>query len=253
MNTFAPPHPCSRIVVTGASSGIGEATCRQLAASGWSVVAVARREERLVALAEAIGCEYHVCDVTDRARVDEVAERILAAGPVHGVVINAGGARGMDPVAEGNGEDWEAMYRVNVLGALNTAQAFLPQLRRDGGDLVFLTSTAAHETYPGGGGYTASKHAEAMIPETLRLELLGEPVRIFQVCPGMVKTEEFSLNRLGSRDAAEKVYEGVDAPLVADDIANVIVYCLSLPAHVVLDRIDIRPRAQANTMNVARA
>lgn len=214
---------------------------------------MARREDRLQQLAAETGCEYHVCDVTDRQRLDEVAQAIQAKARITGVVINAGGAHGSDPVAQGKVEDWDWMYQVNVIGALNTTQAFLPYLRENGGgDLLYLTSTAAHETYPGGAGYTAAKHAEAMIPETMRLELVGEPIRLFQICPGMVKTDEFSLNRLGSKQAAEKVYAGVEEPLVAADIADTIVWCLSRPTHVVLDRIDIRPVAQANTMVVAR-
>ncbi|MDU0968658.1 MAG: SDR family oxidoreductase [Actinomycetaceae bacterium] len=252
MTTYTAPRENTRIVVTGASSGIGEATCRLLAASGWAVVALARREDRLQALADDIGCEYHVCDVTNKQMVDEVAHAILEKGPVTGVVVNAGGARGSDRVDAGYVEDWDWMYQVNVAGALNTTQAFLPYLREHGGDLLYLTSTAAHETYPGGAGYTAAKHAESMIPETMRLELVGEPVRIFQVCPGMVKTPEFSLKRLGSQDKADKVYAGVAEPLVAEDIADIIGYCLSRPTHVVLDRIDTRPVAQATTMVVAR-
>ncbi|MBD3689019.1 SDR family oxidoreductase [Nanchangia anserum] len=253
MTCYPPPRENCRIVVTGASSGIGEATCRLLRDNGWQVVAVARRRERLERLSAEIGCEYEVCDVTDADAVDAMAQRVFERGAVSGVVINAGGAHGADPVAAGKAEDWEWMYRVNVAGALATTQAFLPHLRANGGDLLYLTSTAAHETYPGGAGYTAAKHAEAMIPETMRLELVGEPVRIFQVCPGMVKTEEFSLNRLGDRERAEAVYAGVEDPLVAADIADVIGYCLSRPPHVVLDRIDVRPRAQATTMVVARS
>lgn len=252
MTTYSQPRPHSRVVVTGASSGIGAATVRLLRANGWDTVAVARREDRLAALSKETGCSYRVCDVTDAEAMRALAAELHEEAPVTAVVVNAGGAHGSDPVAEGSVEDWTWMYEVNVAGALNTTQAFLPGLREHGGDLLYLTSTAAHETYPGGAGYTAAKHAESMIPQTMRLELVGEPVRIFEVCPGMVKTEEFSLNRLGSADAAAKVYEGVTNPLVADDIADIIAYCLSRPTHVVLDRIDTRPVAQANTMVVAR-
>lgn len=252
MQMYRPPRACHRVVVTGASSGIGAATVRLLCEQGWEVVACARRAERLEALADETGCEWYVLDVTDAEQVRQVADLILEAGPVSALVVNAGGACGADPVAEGDLADWQAMYEVNVLGALASTQAFLPHLRENGGDLLFLTSTAAHETYPGGAGYTAAKHAEAMIPETLRLELVGEPVRIFQVCPGMVKTAEFSLNRLGDAEAAERVYAGVTHPLSAEDVADTIAYCLSRPPHVVLDRIDLRPLAQANTMVVAR-
>lgn len=251
MVNYVPPRSHNRIVVTGASSGIGAATVRLLSASGFGVVALARREDRLRDLAKETGCEYYVCDVTDRQRMEEVAAHIAQTAPISGVVVNAGGAHGADSVAQGKVEDWQWMYDVNVVGAVNTVQVFLPQLRR-GGDLLFVTSTAAHETYPGGAGYTAAKHGEAMVAQTLRLELVGEPIRILEVCPGMVKTEEFSLNRLGSHEAAEQVYAGVDEPLTDTDIADVIVYMLSCPVHVNLDRVVVRPVAQASSTVVAR-
>ena len=181
-----------------------------------------------------------------------MAADTLALGPVDAVVNNAGGALGVDPVAEADVEHWTQMYDRNVVTALQVTDAFLPGIREHGGDLVFVTSTAAHGTYPGGAGYAAAKHAERMIPLTLRQELVGEPVRIIEIAPGMVHTPEFSLNRLGSQAAAEKVYEGVAEPLVAEDIADAIVWALSRPSHVNIDSMVIRPRAQATNTLVAR-
>lgn len=238
-----------RVIVTGASSGIGEATVRALIEQGHEVIATARRRERLERLHEQTGADVFPADLT----VPEEVEALVAhAGHIDALVNNAGGARGSDRVAEGKLADWQAMYELNVLATLRLTQAFLPQLRATGGTIVFVTSTAAHETYIGGAGYTAAKHAEAMIPQTLRLELLGENVRLIEICPGMVKTEEFSLNRLGDKEAAQKVYAGVDEPLLAEDIADVIAFALSRPQYVNLDRIVIRPVAQAHSSAVAR-
>ncbi|MCF2705781.1 SDR family oxidoreductase [Arcanobacterium haemolyticum] len=241
-----------RVLVTGASTGIGEATCRRLVAEGYDVIATARRTERLEALADDIGCEYFSADLTDDAQVAALAECAEKNGPLTALVNNAGGAIGLDSVADGKIADWLGMYEKNVLGTLRLTQAVLPAFRERGGDIVFITSTAAHEAYKGGAGYTAAKHAELMIPQTLRLELLGEPVRIIEIAPGMVKTPEFSKNRLGSEEAAEAVYAGVDEPLVADDIADVIVWTLSRPSHVNIDSVTVRPVAQANSWTVAR-
>jgi len=243
-----------RAVVTGASSGIGAATVRLLRAKGWDVLAVARRADRLLALAEETGAVPVVADVTDAGDVARLAEQARARGPVHALVNNAGGAIGLDAVATGSVEDWRAMYEVNVLGTLRVTQALLPDLRASGrGDVVVLTSTAGHDTYPGGGGYVAAKHAERSIAATLRLELVGEPVRVVEVAPGMVQTEEFSLNRFGGDQArADAVYAGVDGPLVAEDVADAIVWCLTRPHHVNIDLLVIRPRAQASNTLVAR-
>ena len=241
-----------RAVVTGASTGIGEATVRLLAASGWRVVAVARREERLEALAAETGCEYVAADLSDETAVDAMAAKILQGGPVDALVNNAGGALGVTHTAEAKADEWLGMYQRNVMTALLTTRALLPGMRERGGDLVFLTSTAAHDTYPGGGGYVAAKHAERIIANTLRQELVGEPVRIIEIAPGMVKTPEFSLNRLGSVEAADKVYEGVEHPLVAEDVAEAIVWTLSRPSHVNIDSMIIRPVAQATNTVVAR-
>ncbi|MCI7672641.1 SDR family oxidoreductase [Schaalia hyovaginalis] len=241
-----------RAVVTGASTGIGEATVRALRAIGWDVIAVARREDRLKALAEETGCGYVAADLSDGRAVEDMAREVLEEGPVDALVNNAGGALGVDRVADADPARWIAMYERNAMTALLTSRAFLPGMRERGGDIVFLTSTAAHDTYPGGGGYVAAKHAERIIANTLRLELVGEPVRIIEIAPGMVKTPEFSLNRLGSEEAAAKVYEGVAAPLVAEDIADAIVWTLTRPAHVNIDSMIVRPLAQASNTLVAR-
>lgn len=238
-----------RVLVTGASSGIGEATVRTLTTQGHQVIATARRRERLQRLHEQTGADAFPADLTSASDVEKL---VAYAGQIDALINNAGGARGSDRVADGDLADWQAMYELNVLATARLTQAFLPQLRKASGTIVFITSTAAHETYIGGAGYTAAKHAEAMIPETLRLELLGENVRLIEICPGMVKTEEFSLNRLGSKEAAQKVYAGVDEPLLAEDIAEVIAFALSRPQHVNLDRIVIRPLAQAHSSAVAR-
>ena len=242
-----------RVVVTGASTGIGQATARLLAKRGWRVVAVARRRERLEALAAEIGCEYCAADLSDEAQVQEMAARVLEGGPVDALVNNAGGAIGVDSVADSDPARWSAMFDRNVLTALHCSRAFLPGMRERGGDLVFVTSTAAHDTYPGGGGYVAAKHAERIIANTLRLELVGEPVRVIEIAPGMVATEEFSLNRLhGDADAAAKVYAGVAEPLSADDVAACIAWTLELPTHVNIDSMVVRPRAQASNTVIAR-
>ena len=241
-----------RVVVTGASTGIGQATARLLATRGWRVVAVARRRERLEALATEIGCEYWAADLTDEAQVEELAAHVLDRGHVDALVNNAGGAIGVDPVAEADPTAWSAMFERNVLTALQCTRAFLPTMRARGGDVVFLTSTAAHDTYPGGGGYVAAKHAERIIANTLRQELVGEPVRVIEIAPGMVRTEEFSLNRLGSQEAADRVYEGVAEPLLAEDIAEAIVWTLERPRHVNIDSMIVRPVAQATNTLVAR-
>ncbi|BDA63397.1 SDR family oxidoreductase [Actinomyces capricornis] len=242
-----------RALVTGASTGIGAATVRLLRTHGWRVVATARRQERLEALAEETGCTWVVADLQRDDDVARLAEEVLAEGPVDAVVNNAGGALGADPVAQGRVEEWATMYERNVLAALRVSQAFLPQMRERGGDLVFLTSTAAHAAYPGGGGYVAAKHAERIIAGTLRLELVGEPVRVIEIAPGMVATEEFALNRFhGDAQAAKRVYDGVAEPLSAEDVAECIAWALERPAHVNIDSMIVRPRAQASNTLIAR-
>lgn len=240
-----------RAVVTGASSGIGEATARLLRETGWDVVAVARRGERLEVLAGETGAAAYTADLTSEADVQALAEWLADTGGVDALVQVAGGARGTDRVEDGAAEDWQWMYDINVGATQRLVAALLPLLRRGAAgtghaDLVFVTSTAAQVAYAGGGGYNAAKAAESMLVRALRLELNGEPLRVVEVAPGMVYTEEFSLNRLaGDRAAAEALYADVDRPLVAGDVADVIAYALGAPAHVNLDLITMRPVAQS--------
>ena len=240
-------------LVTGASSGIGAATVRALRAEGYEVIASARREDRLAELSEETGCIYVVADLTTDEGVEILAEAVEAAGGVDVLVNNAGGALGTDPVAEGKLDEWRAMYELNVIATLAITQKLLPAMRERGGDVVFILSTAAIGTYPGGAGYVAAKHAERQIADTLRLELMGEPVRIISIDPGMVKTDEFSLNRYhGDAELAAAVYAGVDEPLVAEDIAECVRWAVQLPAHVNIDSLVVRPVAQASNTMVAR-
>lgn len=247
-----------RAVVTGASSGIGEATARLLRRRGWDVVGVARRADRLQALETEIGIVGYAADLTRAEDVAALAEWLDESGPVHALVHIAGGARGADAVAEGLAEDWRWMFEVNVISAQMLVSALLPLLRRaasaDGyADTLFVTSTAAQTAYAGGGGYNAAKAGEAMLASALRLELNGEPIRVTQIAPGMVYTEEFSVNRLrGDRDAAESIYDDVENPLTADDVADVIAYALDAPGHVNLDLVTMRPVAQSAQHLLAR-
>ncbi len=247
-----------RAVVTGASSGIGEATVRALRSRGWDVVGVARRADRLEALAAETGAQVIPCDLTDAEAVAALLSEIAETGPVHALVQVAGGARGTDRVEDASVEDWQWMYEANVIATQRLVAGLLPQLRRaaavDGhADTVFVTSTAAHVAYAGGGGYNAAKAAEAMLVHALRLELNGEPIRVSEIAPGLVHTEEFALNRLGGdRVAADAVYSGVEAPLVAADVADVIAYALDAPGHVNLDLVTMRPVAQSANHLLAR-
>jgi len=247
-----------RAVVTGASSGIGEATVRALRSAGWDVVGVARRANRLADLEAETGMAAYAADLTQQADVAALAGWLAETGPVHALVHVAGGARGTDRVEDGDPNDWRWMFEVNVLSAQMLVAALLPQLRAaaavDGhADTLFVTSTAAQRAYPGGSGYNAAKAGESMLAEALRLELNGEPIRVVEVAPGMVYTEEFTLNRLGGdRAAAESVYEGVDQPLVASDVADVIAYALNAPGHVNLDLVTMRPVAQSAQHLLAR-
>lgn len=247
-----------RAVVTGASSGIGEAAVRALRATGWDVVGVARRADRLAALEAETGAVAFAADLTTDADVEALAEFLARSGAVHALVHVAGGARGTDRVEDGRVEDWQWMFEVNVLSAQRLVAALLPQLRRaaasDGhADTVFVTSTAAQNAYAGGAGYNAAKAGEAMLAHALRLELNGEPIRVVEIAPGMVHTPEFTLNRLGGDSvAAERVYEGVGQPLTAEDVADVIAYALNAPGHVNLDLVTMRPVAQSAQHLLAR-
>ena len=238
-------------VVTGASSGIGAATARALAADGYRVVCAARRHDRVRALAAEIGGVAVACDITVdddvAALVEEVGDQLTL------LVNNAGGALGQETLAEADLDAWQRMYETNVLGTARVTNALLPALEAGEGTVVFLTSTAAESAYEGGGGYNAAKAGERMLAGALRLELSGHPVRVCEVSPGMVHTPEFSLTRFGGDQArADAVYDGVPDPLTAEDVAEVIAWVASRPAHVNVDRVVVRPRAQASNFKVFR-
>jgi NADP-dependent 3-hydroxy acid dehydrogenase YdfG len=236
-------------LVTGASSGIGAATARSLAAAGFDVVAAARRIERLEELAREIDGRAMRLDVTDPGSVAELAQ---AFPDLSVLVNNAGGALGLEPVADADEEGWRQMYETNVMGVIRVTKALLPALERDGGGhIVVLGSVAGVEVYPGGGGYTAAKHAAHAVTKTLRLELLGRPVRVTEVAPGMVETE-FSLVRFGGdRAKADAVYEGT-TPLTGEDVADAIAYIVTRPAHIDIDYLSIKPTEQATARDVHR-
>ncbi|WP_061960500.1 SDR family oxidoreductase [Demequina flava] len=238
-------------VVTGASSGIGAATVRDLIGLGWRVTAVARRADRLEALAAETGCAVAVADITSDADVEALAAGL--EGPVHALVNNAGGAIGWENVAVSDLDAWTQQYALNVVGTVRVTKALLPLLEASGrGDIVNLTSTAGHEPYENGAGYVAAKHAEAAMTRTLRLELTGSGVRVIEIAPGMVKTEEFSKKRFdGDEDKAAAVYEGVE-PLTAADVADAISYALTRPHHMNVDLMVLRPREQGGATKLVR-
>ena len=246
-------------VVTGASGGIGAATARQLADAGYHVVVTARRKDRIEALAAEITAAGRLAtaltlDVTDRPAVDAFAAGLARFPSVDVLVNNAGGALGADPVATGSADDWRQMYETNVLGTLNVTQALLPALTASGnGTVVVLSSTAGLATYEGGAGYVAAKHGAHVLAETLRLEIVGTPVRVIEVAPGMVRTEGFATTRFrGDTEKAAKVYEGVAEPLTSDDVADTITWAVTRPHHVNIDLLVVRPRAQASNTKVHR-
>ncbi len=236
-------------MVTGASSGIGAATAKTLAALGFHVVAVARRADRIQRLADEIGGSAVVADVTDGAAVQALADGLHR---VDVLVNNAGGARGLEPVAQADLANWRWMWETNVIGTLQVTRALLPKLIDSGdGLIVTVTSIAALEVYDGGAGYTAAKHAQGALHRTLRGELLGKPVRLTEIAPGAVQTE-FSLVRFdGDTQRAESVYAGI-TPLVAEDVAEVIGFVASRPAHVNIDQVILRPRDQASASRFNR-
>lgn len=247
-------------VVTGASSGIGAATARRLATEGFHVVLAARRADRLASLTKEItdgggGATAVPVDVTSAPDVAALAAAVAGlGGQLELLVNNAGGARGTDYIEAAAAEDWTWMYEVNVLGTLRVTQALLPALVASGaGTVVVLSSTAGLIVYEGGAGYAAAKHAQTALAETLRLELSGRPVRVVEIDPGMVRTDEFALNRFGGdADKAAAVYAGVPNPLVAEDIADCIAWCATRPHHVNIDRLVVRPLAQAAQHKVHR-
>lgn len=240
-------------VITGASSGIGAASARQLARAGFHVVAGARRTDRLEALAEEVGATTLALDVTDPASVTAFAAAVRDRhGHADLLVNNAGTGVGLDPVAEGRDHDWQAMMDTNVVGLLRVTRTFLPLLRAaPHAHIVNLGSIAGFEVYPGGAGYTASKHAVRAITDTLRLELNGEPIRVTEIAPGMVETEFSVIRFRGDTTKADDVYAGVQ-PLTADDIADCITWAVTRPPHVDIDFMVVRPVAQAASYKVAR-
>lgn len=240
-------------VVTGASTGIGEATVRALAADGWKVYAVARRAERLEALGTETGAVPFPADITDDADVSALLAEVAKGGGADTIINIAGGARGADTIANADTEDWDWMYQVNVVGTVKVIRAFLPMLRENGeGTVLNLTSTAGLAAYEGGAGYNAAKFAQHALTNALRLEEVANNVRVIEVAPGLVHTEEFALNRLGDKEAAAKVYAGVEKPLTAGDVADVVKYAVSLPHHINLDHITVRPVAQAANHKLIR-
>ncbi|HEX5189263.1 MAG TPA: SDR family oxidoreductase [Streptosporangiaceae bacterium] len=243
-------------VVTGASSGIGAATAWRLAGEGYHVVLAARRLDRLDEVAARIleaggSAQVNHLDVADPSQVDALAAELPRCDVL---VANAGGAIGADPIADASADDWMTMYQSNVLGTLHTVQALLPKLIDSGdGTIVIMGSTAGLGAYEGGGGYVAAKHGTHAIAATLRLELCGQPVRVIEVAPGMVKTEEFALTRFrGDADKAAAVYAGVPEPLTAEDIADAVTWAVTRPSHFNVDLMVLRPRAQAAQHKVHR-
>lgn len=251
-DTETPDSPARPIaVVTGASSGIGAATARRLVADGFDVIAGARRTDRLDALAAEL--KPHVAplplDVTDAGSVDRFAAAVERAEVV---VANAGGALGLDPVLDGDDEQWRWMWEANVLGVVRTVRAFHRHLLASGnGRVVVVTSVAGHQVYPNGGGYTSAKHAAAAVVDTLRLELLGQPIRVIEVSPGLVETEFSAVRFGGDAERAAGVYTGL-TPLTADDVADAVSWAVTRPSHMTVARIDLYPRDQASARDAHR-
>lgn len=250
-----PRNQQSTAVVTGAGSGIGAATARRLASDGYHVVLVGRRAERLKEVATAIegdggSAAVAPLDITEKPLVDAFAS---ALDDVALLVNNAGGAVGTEEIADADPDDWRAMYEVNVLGTLQMTQALLPHLERAEGTVVVLSSTAGFVSYEGGGGYAAAKHGAHALTAALRLELNGRPVRVVEIAPGMVRTDEFAVNRYrGDEAKAAAVYEGVEKPLTAEDVADTVAWAASRPPHVNVDLLVVRPLAQAAQHKVHR-
>ena len=245
-----PEHPI--VLITGASSGFGEATARLLAARGCHLALGARRVEQVKALAAELEKAHGIrafAGLVDTRSTDLVNSFVndaaAALGGLHVVMANAGLARGLDKLDSVLEEDWQAMLHTNVEGVIRTLKAALPHLRKSGwGHVFFIGSTAGHQVYEGGGAYCASKHAVKALAQTLRLELCGEPIRVTSIDPGMVETE-FSLVRLGDGEKAKNVYKGM-TPLTAADIAECVRWALELPDHVDIDEMIVKPRDQAS-------
>lgn len=236
-------------VVTGASSGIGRATVVALAAEGFQVRAGARRMDRLQALASQTGAMATALDVTDPASVERFCAGLDRCSVL---VCSAGGALGRETVEQSRDADWQAMYEVNVMGTVRVVRTLLPALRSSGsGHVVLVGSIAGHQAYPGGGGYNAAKFAVRAVRDVLRHELLGEPIRVTEVAPGMVDTE-FSLVRFrGDSATADATYAGM-TPLAAEDVADCIAWAVTRPQHVNIDRLVVLATDQADATTVHR-
>ncbi|MFF0338165.1 SDR family NAD(P)-dependent oxidoreductase [Kribbella sp. NPDC004875] len=238
-------------VVTGASSGIGAASARHLAQAGFEVICAARRLDRIEALAKEIDGRAVQCDVTS---AEDVAALTAAVGDELQVLVNnAGGAFGLEPVAEADLDAWRRMYEVNVIAVAAVTKSLLPALIAGRGTIIVMGSTAGQVAYEGGGGYVAAKHGAKAVVDTLRLELYDQPVRVSEIAPGMVRSEGFALTRFGGdQSKADAVYAGVREPLTSDDVADIVAWIATRPAHVNIDRITVRPRAQAAQHKVHR-
>ncbi|MGW5187715.1 SDR family oxidoreductase [Kribbella sp. NPDC004138] len=238
-------------VVTGASSGIGAASARYLAREGFEVICAARRLDRIEALAKEIDGRAVQCDVTS---ADDVAALTAAVGDELQVLVNnAGGAFGFEPVAEADLDAWRRMYEVNVIAVAAVTKSLLPALIAGRGTIIVMGSTAGQVAYEGGGGYVAAKHGAKAVVDTLRLELYDQPVRVSEIAPGMVRSEGFALTRFdGDQSRADAVYAGVREPLTSEDVADIVAWIATRPAHVNIDRITVRPRAQAAQHKVFR-
>jgi NADP-dependent 3-hydroxy acid dehydrogenase YdfG len=242
--------PVRTAVITGASSGIGEQTALRLADEGFNVVLGARRIDRIEEIARKCGGRGLPVDVTDESSIDKFVAAIDSADVL---VNNAGLAAGLDPIAELPDESMTVMFETNVLGLIRVTRALLPKLIASGrGHIVNLGSIAGFEVYPGGGGYTASKHAVRAISRTLRLELLGEPVRVTEIAPGLVETEFSVVRFAGDEEKAGKLYEGL-TPLTGADIADCIAWAVTRPPHVNIDELVVRPIAQATARDISRS
>lgn len=238
--------------VAGVSAGIGGAVVRHLCELGWGVVAVARREECFAALAAETGYEYVATDLGDETAAGALAARIFEGGSVDALANSAGGTLRADTIAYADPDRWIVMYYCNVMTALYAIRTFLPGIYEGGGDLAFPTSTTAHDTYSGGGGYVAAGRVERIIVDILCQELIGEPVRITEIVSGMVKIPEFLLNRLGSEEIAAEAYEDVAESLPVDDVTDAIYWALARPAHVNTGSVILRPVVQATSILLAR-
>jgi NADP-dependent 3-hydroxy acid dehydrogenase YdfG len=238
-------------VVTGASSGIGAASARYLAREGFEVICAARRLDRIEALAKEIDGRAVQCDVTS---ADDVAALTTAVGDELQVLVNnAGGAFGFEPVAEADLDAWRQMFEVNVIAVAAVTKSLLPALISGHGTIIVMGSTAGQVAYEGGGGYVAAKHGAKAVVDTLRLELWDQPVRVSEIAPGMVRSEGFALTRFnGDQSKADAVYAGVREPLTSEDVADIVAWIATRPAHVNIDRITVRPRAQAAQHKVYR-